>query len=140
MFSKLLRYKDWGLLFLRCIIGIIFIYASVPKLTTTLIFSGMLHLPYLLVLVVGLVELVASLGLILGVRTQESAFVLGIVMLGAIYFKVFVWGIAFAAVNTTGWEFDLILLAALIALLSVGGGELTIARLQGDKEHWGRSH
>ena len=79
-------------------------------------------LPFLL----GLVEVVSSVGMILGVYTQLAAILLGIVMLGALYFKLFRWKAPFSATDKLGWEYDLILLAASVAILLTGGGAIGV--------------
>ena len=38
-------------------------------------------------------------------------------MLGAIYFKIFKWKMPFTSQTSTGWEFDLVLLAAGLVIL-----------------------
>ena len=68
----------------------------------------------------GIVEGLAGLGLILGVYTQVSALVLSVVMLGAIYMKTMKWKVPFTTMTGTGWEFDLILLAANLFILASG--------------------
>ena len=76
--------------------------------------------------VLGLVELLAGIGIILGFYTQLAALLLAIIMLGAIFVKKMKWRVSFAAMDKTGWEFDLILLAANIAILLTGGGSINI--------------
>jgi len=75
-----------------------------------------------MIFMLGAVEFLSSVGLILGLYTQLAALLLAIVMLGAIGFKVMKWKVSFSATDKTGWEFDLILLAANIAILFSGGG------------------
>lgn len=70
-----------------------------------------------MVLILGLVEFLSSVGLIFGFYTQLNALLLAIVMVGAIWMKIMKWKVPFAAMDKTGWEFDLILLAANIAIL-----------------------
>ena len=68
----------------------------------------------------------ASLGLVFGVYTQLSALILTIVMVGAIGMKMMKWGVPFAAMDKTGWEFDFILFFASLAVLFSGGGSIGI--------------
>lgn len=124
MFEQLAQYNDVGLLILRLAVAAIFIYHSVPKLKNAKIMAPMLGAPAVMVLLLGAVEMLSSLGLVFGVYTRLAALLLAIVMLGAIYFKTVKWHIPFAAMDKTGWEFDLILLAASIVLLINGGGTI----------------
>jgi len=122
IFEQLGQYGDWGLFALRLVVGIIFIYHAFPKLKNTAGMATGMGMPTFVVLMLGAVEFFAGLGLILGFYTQMAAILLGIVMLGAIWFKTMKWGVAFAATDKTGWEFDFILLAANLAILLTGGG------------------
>lgn len=124
MFEQLAQYNDIGLLILRLAVAAIFIYHSVPKLKNAKNMAPMLGAPAVMVLLLGAVEMLSSLGLVFGVYTRLSALLLAIVMVGAIYFKTVKWRIPFAAMDKTGWEFDLILLAASIVLLANGGGTI----------------
>ena len=78
------------------------------------------------ILLLGMVELLSSLGLIFGIYTQVAALLLAIVMIGAIKMKAMKWHVPFIGMTNTGWEFDLILLAANIAILLTGGGSIGI--------------
>jgi len=115
MLEGLLAYNDLGLFLLRLAVGAIFLYHSLGKLKKGKASGTMM-------LVVGVVELLASLGLILGLYMQWSALLLAVVMIGAIWMKLTKWKMPFSAMDKIGWEFDLILLAANLAILFGGGG------------------
>lgn len=124
MFEALLQYGDLGLLVLRLAIAAIFIYHALPKLKSSQAMAQGIGMAPGMVTGLGVVELVSSLGLIFGIYTQLAALLLGIVMIGAIYFKTQKWHVPFLAMDKTGWEFDFILLAASIAVLLTGGGSI----------------
>ena len=126
MFTQLLEYNNVGLLLLRLAIAAIFIYHAMPKLKNAKGMAQMVGMPAGMVLMLGIVEFVASVGLIVGFYTQLSALLLAIVMVGAIGMKMMKWNVPFAAMDKTGWEFDLILLAANISILLGGGGVIGI--------------
>lgn len=126
MFEQLLQYNDVGLLLLRITIAIIFIYHGLPKLSKAKAMSTMMGMPAPMIFMLGMVEILASLGIAFGVLTQVSALLLAIVMVGAIGMKSMKWRVPFAAMDKTGWEFDLILLFASIAILLGGGGSIGI--------------
>lgn len=126
MLEQLTQYNNIGLFILRLAVAIIFIYHAWPKLKNAKVMAQMMGLPAGAVLALGLVELVASIGLIIGFYIQLSALLLAIVMVGAIKMKKMKWRVPFAAMDKTGWEFDLILLAASIAILLGGGGTIGI--------------
>ncbi|MBI3046664.1 MAG: DoxX family protein [Candidatus Harrisonbacteria bacterium] len=126
MFEQLIQYNNIGLLVLRLAVAVIFIYHALPKLKNAKGMAQMVGMPAGMILMLGSVEFIASLGLIFGFYTQLAAFLLAIVMVGAIGMKTMKWGVPFAAMDKTGWEFDLILLAANIAILLGGGGTIGI--------------
>lgn len=126
MFAQLLQYNDVGLLLLRITIAIIFIYHGLPKLSKAQAMSAMMGMPAPMIFMLGMVEILASLGIAFGVFTQVSALLLAIIMVGAIGTKKMKWGVPFSAMDKIGWEFDLILLFASIAILLGGGGSIGI--------------
>ncbi len=117
MFLKLTQYNDIGLFVLRLTVAAIFAYHAVPKL------KNKMGSKFLLL---GIAEGAAAAALAFGFYTQLAALLLAIVMVGAIWMKITKWRVPFAAMDKTGWEFDLILLAANIAILLGGGGTIEI--------------
>lgn len=121
---KLTAYHGWGMLLLRLSVGAIFLYHGIQKWAVWSAPAGdpsgegLVNLMKFL----SIVEPLGGAALVLGVLTQLAALGLSLVMVGAIYYKVVVWKIAFMAGNTTGWEFDFILLAANLAILFCGAG------------------
>ncbi len=73
-------------------------------------------------------EPLGGLALVLGFLTPWAALGLGIIMLGALYHNIFVWKKPFSAVPS-GWEFDAVLLAVLVGLLSLGAGAYSLDAL-----------
>ena len=126
MSIELLQFNDLGLLLLRIAIAVVFLYHGLPKLTKSKMMASMVGMPAGMIFMLGLFETLASLGIALGVYTQLSALVLGVVMVGAIGMKIMKWGVPFAATDKTGWEFDFILLFASIAILLGSGGSIGI--------------
>ena len=83
------------------------------------------------VVLLGLVELLSGLALILGFYAEIGALLVGIVMLGALFHKMFKWNIPFSAMDKMGWEFDLILLGAAVAVLFLGAGAVSLDNMLG---------
>jgi len=126
MFEQLTQYNNIGLLILRLAVAVIFIYHALPKLKNAKGMAAMVGMPTGMIFTLGGVEFLSSVGLVLGIYTQLSALLLGIVMIGAIGMKIMKWRVPFAAMDKTGWEFDLILFAANTALFLGGGGSIGI--------------
>lgn len=116
----LLQNGDWGLLGLRLAVGAIFLVHGISKWLmwrmqpSAQMPRGMLALMRFL----SVAEPLGAGALILGALTQFAAIGLGVVMLGALYFKIKVWKNKFV----NGWELDLVLLAANVALVLLGAG------------------
>lgn len=117
MFEQLTQYNNVGLLVLRLAVAAIFIYHATAKLKNAKGMAQMVGMPAGMVFMLGMVEFIVSIGLIVGFYSQLAALILAMVMVGAIGMKTMKWKVPFAAMDKTGWEFDLILLAASILLL-----------------------
>lgn len=123
---------EWGLLALRLAIGAIFIVHGWPKITggrgMAAMMGGGQAKPVMVGVFTlqGIVEVGGGVLMILGVLTQLVAVAFAVIMIGAIYFKITRWKSGFMAQQTTGWEFDLVLLAGNILLFLTGPGEIAI--------------
>lgn len=76
-----------------------------------------------------IVEPLGALAVLTGFLTRPAAAGLGIIMLGAIRFKLMKWKVPFTSMDKIGWEFDLIILSACVALISAGGGLWSLDRI-----------
>jgi len=122
---------SWGLLVLRVFLGVIFVYHGMPKLMMSEKMAKGMGWSNGSVVLLGLVELLSGLALILGFYAEIGALLVGIIMLGALWHKMFKWNIPFFAMDKTGWEFDFILLGAAVAILFLGAGAISLDALFG---------
>lgn len=106
------------LFLLRVVVAVIFLVHSIPKLRDPGAMASGLEWKSGQVIALGLVEFVSALGLLGGMAVQLASLLLMVVMAGAIYFKIRRWSIPFWAKSATGWEFDLLLLAANFAIFN----------------------
>jgi putative oxidoreductase len=112
---------------IRLTVGVIFLVHGIGK-TANPNFGGFLAslgLPVEMVPLIILAEIVPGVLLIVGVLSRISASLLSIIMLGAIFHVK-------KAENFTGqgaYEFDLILLAANLAIITMGPGRVSIAHI-----------
>ncbi len=104
-----------ALLALRLAVGVIFVWHCRSKLNQ----KGFMQF-------IGVAEFAGGLAMILGFLVQFAALGLGIIMLGAIWKKINEWHMPFSAMDKTGWEFDLTILAGCTALMLLGGGSMSI--------------
>jgi putative oxidoreductase len=132
IFPGLADLSEWGLLALRLAVGAIFIVHGWPKITggrgMAAAMGGGQARPVLvgMITVQGIVEVGGGVLLILGVLTQLVALAFMIIMVGAIVLKNTQWRTGFMSQQTTGWEFDLVLLAANLVLFLTGAGSIAI--------------
>jgi len=129
--APLQDFADWGFLGLRLALGAIFISHGLSKhgmwkvAPSEQMSRGMLNTLRFL----SVAEPVGALCVMFGLFTQIAAAGLALVMIGATYFKMFKWKTGFVAQNRLGWEFDLILFAASMALFLNGAGGISLDRL-----------
>jgi len=125
----LLSLNDIGIFVLRLAVGLIFAYHAFPKLKDAKGMAKMVGMPAAALTSLGLVEFLSAIALIIGLFTQVAAFALAIIMIGATVMKVTKWKVPFSAMDKTGWELDLLLLAATIAILTTGPGSIALTLL-----------
>jgi putative oxidoreductase len=113
MLDMLFAYGDAGILLLRLPIAIIFLVHGVKKLDGKM--GGFMRF-------IGVAETLGGLAILLGFLTQLAALGLAIIMLGAIYKKIVEWKVPFTTMEKMGWEFDLVILGACAALMTLGSG------------------
>lgn len=129
IFPGLFAYEQLAPLILRLAVGIIFIFHGYPKLfknfsgTTQFFESVNIKPAKLFTAVVGLTEFFGGVALILGFFTQVAALLIATIMLVAM---VYVKKIKFKKELVDGYELDLILFAAALALLFLGPGAFAI--------------
>lgn len=118
-----------GILILRVVLGVAFIAHGYSKFAVMGIdgvagFFASIGIPMALFMawVVALVELLGGIGLLLGVGTRLSAFLLSIIMIVAIFTAKFQSGFL------GGYELDVIILGGLLALLFGGAGKYSVQR------------
>lgn len=126
MLLQLTQYGDISFLILRMAIAAIFAYHALPKLMGAKMMATAMGAPAAMVLMIGTIEMFSAVGMLLGIYIQIAALLLSIIMIGAILMKITKWGSPFTAMDKTGWEFDMILLAANIVIIVNGGGALIL--------------
>jgi putative oxidoreductase len=124
MIQPLFVFSDWAFLVLRIALGVAMIYHGFPKLknlkATGEAFSGMGFKPgNFWALIVGVLEGVGGVFLVIGLLTQVISLLLAVEFL-VILLKLKKFG------NIKEYEFDLVIFASLLVLVTVGGGVASI--------------
>jgi len=126
MYPILLLSSGWGLLFLRIVFGAIMMAHGFPKLKhlkeTGANFSGMGFRPGpFWGILVAFLESFGGIALILGIATVPLA---GLFVVE--FLTIVIWKLAKHGAFVSGWEFDLLLLAAAGVLLFSGAGAISL--------------
>lgn len=124
---KMQRNSDVALLLLRVGLGLVFIAHGWQKFQTmedTIGFFSSIGLSAFWAYLVATVELVGGLAVLLGVFTGYAGILLAIVMVVAIFMLKFSKGFL------GGYEFDLMLFLASLAIAFAGPGKYTVSTLK----------
>lgn len=115
--------QPWGVLILRIVFGLIFFSHGLDKfqggIETVAQWFESIGIPGFLAWVVASIELGGGIALILGLGTRVVSFLIGIVMVVAIW-KVKLANGLLGTGQASGYEFDLILLAVAIYFMTNG--------------------
>ena len=122
MLTGLSQYSFIAVFLLRVVVAAIFIVHALPKLKNSEKMSKGLGMPSGAVLALGIVEFASAVGIVLGIFLRLAALLLTAVMVGAIATKIGRWKVSFTAADKTGWEFDLLLLAASLVIFFSASG------------------
>jgi putative oxidoreductase len=129
-FLQLAQFTNVALLFLRLMVGIVFITSGYKHLKDPEARSKDIGMSKSFTIVLGAAELVGGLGVILGVFAQLAALGLILVMLGAIQKKIFAWHTGFwGKSGTNGWSYDTMLVVMNLVIVTTGGGNLSLTSL-----------
>ena len=118
-----------ALLFLRVVLAIMFVDSGRRHMQDPQGRASGLGLPVWFTWILGAIEVAGGLLILIGYLTHWAAFFLSGVMVGAIYFKVFVWKTGIYGKNNDGWYLDALLLAGTGILFAMGGGALAVDAL-----------
>lgn len=118
-----------ALLALRILTGLVFVWSGLGHARDPEGSSKDLGLPKPVALLIGIVELLAGLGIAGGLLTRLSAVGLMIIMLGAMHRKAFVWHTGFWGKGSQGWHYDLLFFLICLLVYAMNGGIWTIDRM-----------
>jgi putative oxidoreductase len=123
----LLRYSDLALLFMRLLVGAVFVTSGWSHVKDPITRGRSIGMPPGVTRLLGLAEMAAALGVALGILPQLAALGLVLVMAGAIQRKIFVWHTGFWGKHgTDGWHYDLLFVAMCLVIATTGGGRYVL--------------
>jgi putative oxidoreductase len=129
-FPQLAQFADMALLFLRIMVGLVFITSGYKHLKDPEVRGRDIGMSKGFTILLGAAELVGGLAVLSGVFAQIAAIGLIVVMLGAIQKKIFAWHTGFwGQSGTNGWSYDTMLVVMSLVIVTTGGGNLTFSNL-----------
>ena len=129
MFPQLAQFVDLALLLLRVMVGIVFITSGWKHFQDPEGRSKDIEMSKGFTIFLGAAELAGGLGVIFGVLAQIAATGLILIMLGAIWKKIFVWRTGFwGKSGTNGWSYDAMLSVMNLVIVTTGGGNLSLMK------------
>jgi putative oxidoreductase len=123
----LLQFSDAALLFLRLVVGLVFITSGWRHARDPVTRAKSIGMSPGFTRLLGIAELAGGMGVALGVLTQIAALGLVLIMLGAIQRKISVWKTGFWGKATDGWHYDLLFVAMCLVIATTGGGRYILS-------------
>jgi putative oxidoreductase len=128
LFPQLSRFTDLGLLLLRLMVGLVFVTSGYGHLKDLEARAKSIGMPKSFAIVLGIAEVGGGLGVASGVLTQLAACGLILIMLGAIYKKIFAWHTGFWGEKTYGWHYDLMFILMNLVIAFTNGGAYVLMK------------
>jgi putative oxidoreductase len=123
----LLQLSDAALLFIRLLVGLVFITSGWSHAKDPVTRGKSIGMSPGFTRFLGIAELAGGLGVAVGVLTQLAALGLILIMLGAIHRKIFVWHTGFWGKHSDGWHYDLLLVAMCLMIATTDGGRYVLS-------------
>ncbi|NIV39704.1 MAG: DoxX family membrane protein [Anaerolineae bacterium] len=124
---------DLAILILRLSLGVIMVSHGIPKIVKREVLGKKWNdhygVPKATIWLTGILQIVGGLALIVGIFTSLTSLVLALDMLAALYICIFNshHREPFNSVSPVkGWDVNLLLVAALVVLVLVGGGKWSL--------------
>lgn len=122
------QFVDLSLLLLRLMVGLVFVSSGYGHLKDPVARSKSIEMPKGFTVFLGIAEVAGGLGVTFGVLTAIAAFGLILIMLGAMYKKIFAWHTGFWGEKNSGWHYDLMLVLMNLVIAATRGGAYVLLR------------
>jgi len=128
MFPQLSRFTDVALLFLRLMVGLVFVTSGYSHLKDPEARAKSIEMPKSFTIFLGIAEVAGGLGVAAGVLTQLAAFGLILIMLGAIQRKISRWHTGFWGEKASGWHYELMFILMNLVIATTNGGAYVLMK------------
>lgn len=119
-------FTDYALLFLRVMVGLVFLDSGINHVKDPETRGKSIGLPKGATAALGVAELLGGAAVCIGFLPQLASIGLALVMLGALQKKIFVWKTGFWGKDGLGWNYELILMSMLAVVFCTGGGRFAV--------------
>ena len=120
-------FQNFVLLVLRLIIAAIFLVAAYHKIPFWKAGHPEVTASMLAIIrIVSIAEPLGAIAMVFGLLTRLAAFGLTVIMVGAVYYSKFVYGIGFVMPTGAGWNFPLMVLGGCVILVAFGAGDWSV--------------
>jgi putative oxidoreductase len=120
--------KEVALLLLRLMVAVIFASSGWSHVADPAKRSESIGMSKGFTAFLGAAEIAGALGVAFGILTPWAAVGLILVMLGAIYKKMFQWKTGFWGKGSQGWHYDLMLVVMNLVIATTNAGRFTLLR------------
>jgi putative oxidoreductase len=128
MFPQLARFTDLSILLLRLFVALVFVSSGTSHLKDPEARSKSIEMPKSFTIFLGIAEVAGGLGVAFGVLTQLAAIGLILLMLGAVYKKIFAWHTGFWGEKASGWHYDLMFILMSVVIACTNGGAYVLLK------------
>ncbi len=122
------QFLNLSLLFLRLMVGLVFVTSGCSHLKDPEARSKSIEMPKSFTIFLGIGEVAGGLGVAAGVLIQIAAFGLILIMLGAVSKKIFAWHTGFWGQKSYGWHYELMLILMNLVIAASNGGAYVLWR------------
>ncbi|MFZ1940557.1 MAG: DoxX family protein [Terracidiphilus sp.] len=123
-----MQFTDWSLLLLRIVVALVFGSSGFNHLKSPKERAASIGMSLPFTILIGAAELAGAIALVVGVLTQWAALGLIVIMLGAMYKKIFEWKTGFWGEKSMGWHYEVLFIAMLLVIVTTGGGRIALMR------------
>ena len=118
-----MAYADWSLLFLRLVVALVFGTSGYSHLTKPKERAASIEMSVPFTIFLGTAETAGAIALVAGFMAQWAALGLIALMLGAIYKKAVKWKTGFWGEKSSGWNYEVLLIAMNLVIVTMGAGK-----------------
>ena len=119
-------FADWSLLFVRIMLALVFGSSGWSHLRQPQERARSIGMSVPFTVFLGAAELAGAIALAVGFLADWAALGLILIMLGAIYKKIAEWKTGFWGEKSTGWHYDLLMIAMNFVILTMGPGRWSL--------------